>query len=209
MSGSAAVVRRVVDVAAATIGLAVTAPVVVVAAGVVRVALGRDVLFRQVRLGRAGRPFTLLKFRTMKHAAPGRDGPEFDRERLSTLGTWLRRTSIDELPSLWNLLRGDITLVGPRPLPVHYWDRYRGTEYRRFEVKPGITGLAQVNGRNLVDWPERLALDVQYVTTRSLRGDLRILLRTVPTVLSGNGVSNGTVVTMHAMPDDRPAAADL
>ena len=103
-----------------------------------------------------------------------------------------------------HLLRGDITLVGPRPLPTHYWPRYRGDEYRRFEVKPGITGLAQVSGRNLVDWPERLALDVRYVEQRSLLGDARILVRTVPTVLSGSGVSNGQVVTMHALPADRP-----
>ena len=197
-------VRRTVDVTVAAVGLLVLAPVLGGAALAVRTTMGPRVVFRQERLGLAGRPFTLLKLRTMKHPGPGREGPEFDAERMTRLGSLLRASSVDELPSLWNLLRGDITLVGPRPLPTHYWPRYRGDEYRRFEVKPGITGLAQVSGRNLVDWPERLALDVRYVEQRSLMGDVRILARTVPTVLSGSGVSNGQVVTMHALPADRP-----
>lgn len=104
---------------------------------------------------------------------------------------------------MWNLLRGDLTLVGPRPLPEQYWPRYRGDEYERFYVKPGITGLAQVNGRNTVGWDERLALDVQYVRTRSLRGDLRILIQTVPMVLRRAGVDHAEGVTMHALPEDR------
>lgn len=195
--------RRGVDVVVAVAGLVVLAPVLVVVSVAIRVRMGSAVLFRQRRVGLAGHPFMLLKFRTMHHPAPGREGPEFDHLRLGRLGELLRASSIDELPSLWNLLRGNITLVGPRPLPVHYWPRYRGDEYRRFEVKPGITGLAQVHGRNLVDWPERLALDVRYVRERSLVGDLRILVRTVPMVMSGDGVSNGEVVTMHALPDDR------
>jgi lipopolysaccharide/colanic/teichoic acid biosynthesis glycosyltransferase len=197
--------RRVVDVTVAMVGLVALSPVIVASVVAVRVLMGRDVLFRQERLGLAGRPFMLLKLRTMKHPETGREAPEFDAERMTGLGAWLRSSSIDELPSLWNLLRGDITLVGPRPLPKHYWHRYRGDEYRRFEVKPGITGLAQVSGRNLVDWPERLALDVRYVEQRSLIGDLRILVRTVPTVLSGSGVSSGQAVTMHALPEDRPS----
>ncbi|CAB4543859.1 MAG: sugar transferase [Actinobacteria bacterium] len=201
--GSAAL-RRAVDVVVASLGLLVLAPLLAATAVAIRVRMGRGILFRQRRLGLAGRPFVLLKFRTMHHPAPGREGPEFDEFRLGRLGRLLRASSIDELPSLWNLLRGDVTLVGPRPLPVHYWPRYRGDEYRRFEVKPGITGLAQVHGRNLVDWPERLALDVRYVEERSLTGDLRILARTVPMVLTGSGVSNGQVVTMHALPKDRP-----
>lgn len=198
------VLRRAVDVTVAAVGLLLLAPVLGGAALAVRATMGPRVLFRQERLGLAGRPFTLLKLRTMKHPEPGREGPEFDADRMTRLGSVLRASSVDELPSLWNLLRGDITLVGPRPLPTHYWPRYRGDEYRRFEVKPGITGLAQVSGRNLVDWPERLALDVRYVEQRSLLGDARILVRTVPTVLSGSGVSNGQVVTMHALPADRP-----
>lgn len=204
MTRPADVIRRMVDVAVAVVGLVIASPVLLCLAILVRVRMGHGVLFRQRRLGRAGHPFQLLKFRTMLHPAPGREAPEFDAERLTSLGRFLRGTSLDELPSLVNLLRGDVTLVGPRPLPVHYWDRYRGDEYRRFEVKPGITGLAQVSGRNAVDWPERLALDVQYVRERSLRGDIRILLRTVPTVLGRGGVDHGHGVTMHELPVDRP-----
>ena len=133
----------------------------------------------------------------------GRSAPEFDAERLTRLGRFLRTTSLDELPSLVNLLRGDVTLVGPRPLPVYYWDRFRGDEYRRFEVKPGITGLAQVSGRNALAWPERLALDVEYVRARSLLGDIRILVRTVPAVLGRGGVDHAEGVTMHELPTDR------
>ncbi len=204
MTKPADVVRRMADIAVAGVGLVIASPVLLCLAIAVRVRMGRGVLFRQRRLGLAGHPFQLLKFRTMRHAAPGREAPEFDAERLTALGRFLRGTSLDELPSLVNLLRGDVTLVGPRPLPVHYWDRYRGDEYRRFEVKPGITGLAQVSGRNAVDWPERLALDVQYVRERSLHGDVRILLRTVPTVLGRSGVDHGEGVTMHELPADRP-----
>ena len=199
-------VRRMFDVIVAAAGIVLVSPVMAAAALLIRLRLGSGVLFRQDRVGLGGRPFTLLKFRTMHHAEADRDGPEHDADRLTAVGRCLRATSVDELPSLWNLLRGDVTLVGPRPLPVHYWDRYRGQEYRRFEVKPGITGLAQVSGRNLVDWPDRLALDVQYVRERSLVGDVRILLRTVPMVLTGAGVSHGSAVTMHALPVDRPGA---
>ena len=123
---------------------------------------------------------------------------------MTRVGTLLRSTSVDELPSLVNLLRGELSLVGPRPLPVRYWDRYRGDEYERFRVKPGITGLAQISGRNLVDWPQRLALDVEYVRSRTLLGDLKILLRTVPAVLRRSGISNDGAVTMHELPVDRP-----
>ena len=202
-------IRRLVDVTVALVGLALSFPLWLAASVAIRVRLGAGVLFRQRRLGRAGRPFTLLKLRTMRNPAPGREAPEFDGERLDGFGSFLRATSVDELPSLFNLLRGDITLVGPRPLPVHYWDRYRGDEYRRFEVKPGVTGLAVVSGRNLVDWPERLALDVRYVRERSLVGDAKIVLRTVPLVLRRSGVSNGRGVTMHALPTDRPQPPDL
>ena len=188
----------------AVIGLVVASPVLLATAIAVRLRMGSGVLFRQRRLGRGGRPFMLWKFRTMRHAEPGREGPEYDPERLGDLGVWLRATSIDELPSLVNLFRGDISLVGPRPLPVHYWDRFRGQEYRRFEVRPGVTGLAQINGRNTVDWPERLELDVRYVRRRSLFGDLRIVLRTVPVVLGRSGIDHGDGVTMHELPADRP-----
>jgi len=204
MSTPADAVRRLCDVCAAVVGLVVTAPVLAAAALAVRIVLGRGVLYKAARLGRGGHPFTLLKLRSMRHAEPGQDGPEFDQLRLGRLGRWLRATSIDELPSLVNLLRGDISLVGPRPLPVAYWDRFRSEEYRRFDVRPGITGLAQINGRNALDWDARLALDVEYVRRRSLRLDLAILARTVPAVLGRHGVDHAPGVTMHELPTDRP-----
>ena len=198
-------VRRSVDVVAAVCGLVLLSPVLAGAAIATRLSMGGPVVYRQRRLGLGGQPFELLKFRSMRHPSPGREGPEFDAERITRVGRWLRATSVDELPSLCNLLRGEITLVGPRPLPVHYWDRFVGDEYERFEVRPGITGLAQVNGRNTVDWPERLALDVEYVRTRSLIGDLRILLATVPAVLGRSGVDQSEGVTMHELPANRSA----
>jgi lipopolysaccharide/colanic/teichoic acid biosynthesis glycosyltransferase len=201
-------VRRTVDVLAAAILLVVTSPVIVAAAIATRASVGRGVIYRQRRIGIGGRPFELLKFRSMRAPRPGREAPEFDAERITRIGTWLRATSLDELPSLLNLLRGDIALVGPRPLPVHYWPRFRGDEYERFEVLPGITGLAQVSGRNQLDWPERLAIDVEYVRTRSLIGDARILLRTIPTVLGGGGVEQEAGVTMTELPEDRTSRQD-
>lgn len=196
-------VRRIIDVGVALAGLIVGFPVLIAGAVATRVSVGTPVLFRQRRLGLAGRPFELLKFRSMRQPTVGREGPEYDAERLTGAGRFMRSTSLDELPSLWNLLRGDVTLVGPRPLPVHYWHRFRGAEYERFEVRPGITGLAQINGRNLVDWSDRLALDVRYVRTRSLLGDLRILVATVPAVLCRSGVDAGESTTMHELPADR------
>lgn len=196
-------VRRGASVVVAGTALLLLGPVLAAVALTVRLTLGPGVLFRQERIGMGGHPFMLLKFRTMRHPLPGQEGPEHDQERLTAVGRFLRATSLDELPSLWNLLRGDITLVGPRPLPTSYWPRFRGDEYRRFEVKPGITGLAQINGRNLVDWPERLALDLRYVDERSLANDVRILLRTVPVVLDRRGISAEGTATMRALPADR------
>lgn len=199
-------VRRAVSAAAGALVLVVLSPVLVAVAVAVRLTMGRGVLFRQERLGRGGVPFELFKFRTMRHSPPGREGAEFDAERLTRLGEFLRSTSLDELPSMWNLVRGDMVLVGPRPLPVHYWDRFRGDEYRRFEVTPGLTGLAQVSGRNAVDWPQRLELDVRYVDERTLAGDLAIIVRTVPMVVGRRGVSADGTATMHPLPADRPPA---
>jgi lipopolysaccharide/colanic/teichoic acid biosynthesis glycosyltransferase len=196
--------RRRVEMFVAIVGGFVLAPVLLAAAIATRITAGPGVIYRQTRLGRGGAPFDLVKFRTMRRPAPGRENPEFDNERLTRVGTWLRSTSIDELPSLWNLFRGEIALVGPRPLPVHYFPRFRGDEYERFQVRPGITGLAQVAGRNAVDWDERLALDVRYVRTRSLLGDTKLLFATVPAVLGGAGVDQADGVTMAVLPGDRP-----
>lgn len=194
------VVKRLADIAAAVVVGLLTAPLMLAAALAVRTKMGSPVLFRQERIGRGGVPFTLLKLRSMAHPAPGKEGPEFDEERLGRLGRVLRSSSIDELPSLWNLLRGEISLVGPRPLPVRYWSRFNDEQRRRFEVRPGITGLAQISGRNALGWPERLALDVQYVQRRSLWLDVTILARTVPVVLRRSGVDHGDGVTMHELP---------
>jgi lipopolysaccharide/colanic/teichoic acid biosynthesis glycosyltransferase len=142
----------------------------------------------------------------MRDPRPGRENPRYDAERITRVGRWIRATSLDELPSLWNLVRGDVSLVGPRPLPEFYWPRFRGDEYERFTVRPGITGLAQVDGRNALTWDERLAIDVRYVRSRTLRGDLEILARTVPAVLAARGVDAGEQITMTELPVDRPAS---
>jgi lipopolysaccharide/colanic/teichoic acid biosynthesis glycosyltransferase len=192
------------DIVVAAVLLVVLAPLTGVIAAAVRFSVGRPVIYRQRRLGLGGHPFELLKFRSMRHPAPGRENPIHDAERITSVGRWLRVTSLDELPSLWNVLCGGIGLVGPRPLPVHYWDRFRGDEYERFTVRPGITGRAQIDGRNLLSWDERLALDVDYVRNRTLLGDLRILAGTIPAVLGGSGVDAGEGITMTELPTDRP-----
>jgi len=196
-------VRRAVDMVAAAAGMVVLAPLFVAVAIAVRLTLGGPVLHRQVRLGRGGHPFELLKFRTMRHARAGREDPAYDAERITRLGRLLRSTSIDELPSLVNLLRGEIALVGPRPLPAHYWPYYRDEEYVRFVVRPGLTGLAQVSGRNALGWDERLAFDVDYVRSRTLLGDARIVARTIPVLLGGSDVDQPGGVTMTALSAER------
>jgi lipopolysaccharide/colanic/teichoic acid biosynthesis glycosyltransferase len=170
-----------------------------VVAVAVRLRLGRPVLFRQQRVGQHDVPFEVVKFRTMRDALDGRGRPLPDEERLTSLGRWLRATSLDELPELWNVLRGDMSLVGPRPLPVAYLPRYTERERRRHEVRPGITGWAQVNGRNLVDWDDRLELDVWYVEHRSLALDLRILWRTARAVVRREGISAEGHATMQVL----------
>lgn len=181
-------VKRVADVAVGGLALVLTAPVQLAVAAVVCGRLGRPVLFRQVRPGRHGQPFTLVKFRTMQVADAPTD-PRSDADRLTSLGRLLRATSLDELPTLWNVVRGEMSLVGPRPLLLEYLPIYTPEQSRRHEVRPGITGLAQVSGRNALPWPERLALDCAYVDTRSARLDLAILVRTVGKVLRRDGIS--------------------
>ncbi len=203
-SSNADRLRRAADVAAATVGLALSAPLIGAAALAIRATMGRGVFYVQQRNGLHGQPFGILKLRTMRAPQPGRDATEYDNERLTALGRFLRSTSVDELPTFVNLLRGDLTLVGPRPLPTAYWPRYTPAQRRRFEVKPGITGLSQVNGRNAMDWSTRLRYDVHYVDTRSLAGDLRILARTIPTVLSRRGVESTDGVPMAEFRGDHP-----
>lgn len=184
------IVKRVVDAVGASLGLLVMSVPLAAIALAIRLTMGSPVLFRQVRPGLHGAPFTLVKFRTM------RTGEGSDAERLTRLGRFLRATSLDELPELWNILRGDMSLVGPRPLLVEYLPRYSPRQARRHEVRPGLTGLAQVEGRNLVAWDERLELDVRYVETRTLALDLRILWRTLAMVLRREGISGDGHATM-------------
>jgi sugar transferase EpsL len=197
------VVRRVLDVTVAAGLLALTAPVLAAAALAVRLSLGAPVLFHQQRAGRGGVPFDLVKLRTMRAAGPDDDGPDSDRRRLNPVGRILRATSVDELPSLVAVLRGDMSIVGPRPLPVRYLDRYTPRHARRHEVRPGLTGWAQVNGRNALGWDERLDLDVWYVEHQSVALDLRIMARTAGVVLSGSGISHGDHATMPELPAGR------
>ncbi len=183
------IVKRTIDVLVSATLLVVAALPMAAIAMAVRVRLGAPVLFRQQRPGRNEEPFTLCKFRTMRDPAPGEDALATDAERLTDLGRWLRRTSLDELPTLWNVLRGDLSLVGPRPLLMAYLPRYSPEQHRRHEVKPGVTGLAQVEGRNDLTWEEQFDLDVWYVDHRSFALDLSILGRTLRAVVSGSGVS--------------------
>ena len=181
--------KRVLDVLGAAGALVITAPVLVVAAVAVRREMGSPVFFRQGRPGLGGQEFQLLKLRTMRQPMPDEDPLSSDAERLSPLGARLRSTSIDELPELWNVLRGDMSLVGPRPLLPQYLPRYTADQARRHEVRPGITGWAQVNGRNEITWEEKLALDVWYVDNVSFALDLKILWRTFGLVLRQKGIS--------------------
>jgi len=163
----------------------------------VRLNLGSPILFVQDRPGWRSRIFRIIKFRTMRDARDANGSFLPDRERLTGFGRWLRATSLDELPELWNVLRGDMSFVGPRPLLVEYLPLYSDEQARRHEVRPGITGWSQINGRNAVDWEERLTMDVWYVDNRNLWLDLRILFLTVGKVLSREGISQDGQATME------------
>ncbi len=184
------VVKRALDITLSVVSAPLWLPLAALVAVLVWATLGRPVLFVDMRSGRFGRPFRLFKFRTM---LPG-DGP--DAERLTRFGRFLRATSLDELPELWNVLRGDMSLVGPRPLPVRYLPRYTPQQNRRHEVRPGITGWAQVNGRNALDWEEKFRYDVDYVDGRSLWLDAKILLMTAAQVLLPRNISHEGSATM-------------
>jgi lipopolysaccharide/colanic/teichoic acid biosynthesis glycosyltransferase len=188
--------KRLFDVVVSAVALVLLSPVLAVLALLVRWKLGSPVLFTQQRPGRAGRPFRLVKFRTMRDALD-RDGQALpDEERLTPFGARLRSLSLDELPELWNVLRGDMSLVGPRPLLMQYLGRYSAQQARRHEVRPGLTGWAQVNGRNATSWADRFEMDVWYVDHRSMRLDLQIMWRTVRSVVAREGVSAEGHATM-------------
>jgi len=203
----AAVVPRLLDMTVAAILLVLAAPLLLVVGLAVRLRLGRPVLFRHPRPGRGAVPFTMVKFRTMTEERDAGGILLPDEQRLTKLGRFLRRTSLDELPELWNVLRGDMSLVGPRPLPVDYLPLYSAEQARRHEVRPGVTGWAQVNGRNAITWDEKFRLDVWYVDHRSLRLDLKILAMTVGTVLKGRGIAAPGVATMEPFRGNAPADA--
>lgn len=188
VAGDAA--KRALDVGIAATLLVVTAPLLLLIALAVRRYLGAPVLFAQERPGRAGEIFRLYKFRSMRAPAAGEEpGPVSDARRLTGFGRFLRSTSLDELPELWNVLRGEMSLVGPRPLLPEYLPLYTPAQARRHEVRPGITGWAQVSGRNSLPWPERFVLDVWYVDHRSILLDLRILALTLLRVVARDGIS--------------------
>lgn len=190
-------VKRAVDVVGAAVGLVVLSPVIALAALAVRLRMGPPVLFRQERPGRGGRPFVMLKLRTMSTRRDDSGALLPDDARLTRLGRFLRRTSIDELPALVNVLAGDMSLVGPRPLLMEYLPLYSPEQARRHEVRPGITGWTQVNGRNALSWDDKFTLDVWYVDHRSLRVDCEILAKTIAQVVSGDGVSAPGHATME------------
>jgi sugar transferase EpsL len=188
--------KRLTDIAGALVLLVVASPILALAALTILLTMRRPILFRQARTGAGGRVFTLLKLRTMRPAAAGDGVSAHDDQRLTAVGCWIRATSLDELPQLWNVLRGEMSLVGPRPLLPCYLERYSAEQARRHEVPPGITGLAQVSGRNRLSWEEKFALDVWYVDHWSLRLDLWILWRTLLSVVRREGIGASGHVTM-------------
>ena len=201
--------KRLFDIAVSFCALILLSPILIVLALLVRIRLGSPVLFRQVRPGRHGKPFTLVKFRTMRDARNRTGGSLPDEERLTRFGRRLRSTSLDELPELWNVLKGDMSLVGPRPLLTQYLERYSSEQARRHDVKPGLTGWAQVKGRNALGWPEKLALDTWYVDNRSLLLDLKIMAMTVRQVLVRDGIAHEGSETMPEFLGDPKGRHDL
>jgi sugar transferase EpsL len=188
-SRSYRLLKRLLDIVLGGAALIALSPLLAVLAVLVAVIMGRPVWFRQIRPGLGGRPFEMLKFRTMTDERDAAGEPLADAQRLTAFGRWLRWTSLDELPELINVLKGEMSLVGPRPLLLEYLPLYTPAQARRHEVAPGITGWAQVNGRNALDWDDKLALDVWYVEHCSLALDLRILLMTCAKVLKSEGIS--------------------
>lgn len=181
--------KRIIDVVVSSLALILLFPVFVFIALQIRRRMGPQVLFRQSRPGLHGKPFEMIKFRTMSTAYDSQGKLLSDRERLTDFGRWLRATSLDELPELWNVLRGDMSLVGPRPLLAEYLPLYSEMQNRRHELRPGITGWAQVNGRNAISWEHKFALDVWYIDNRSLWLDMKILLLTLKNVLARHGIN--------------------
>lgn len=192
-----ACIKRLLDFVCALGGIIVLSPVLLITAGLVKLKLGSPVIFKQERPGLNEKIFTLYKFRTMTDEKDENGNLLPDEIRLTKFGKWLRSTSLDELPELFNILKGDMAVVGPRPLLVKYLDRYDEKQRHRHDVRPGITGYAQVNGRNTVDWEKRFEMDVWYTQHISFQRDVRIISKTVQTVLKREGISSGTSETME------------
>ena len=188
--------KRFIDIVAACCGLCLLAPVIIIVALLIVIRLGSPVFFRQIRPGLHGKPFQMIKFRTMLDATDKHGSPLPDDQRMTPFGSFLRSSSLDELPELWNVLKGDMSLVGPRPLLMEYLPLYSKEQRRRHDVRPGVTGWAQVNGRNAISWEEKFKLDVWYVDNQSLWLDLKILFLTVKKVLVRDGISGDGEATM-------------
>lgn len=200
-------VKRAIDMVVGSVALVASAPLQAVIAVLVRRNLGSPVLFRQKRPGKDEQIFELVKFRTMREPDLAA-GVVSDADRMTPFGSFLRSTSLDELPTLWNVVKGDMSLVGPRPLLVQYLDRYSPTQRRRHEVRPGLTGLAQVNGRNALSWDAKFALDLDYVEKRSLLLDLKIIVATVTKVVTRHGISADGEATMPEFMGSTAQAGD-
>lgn len=198
-------IKRLFDIFASFFGLLMVSPVIAIVAWKVRKNLGAPVFFRQVRPGKDGKPFEMIKFRTMRDAFDENGKPLPDSERITPFGRFLRSTSLDELPELWNVLKGDMSVVGPRPLLMEYMDYYTEEEMLRHTVRPGVTGLAQVSGRNSTTWNDRLAYDVQYVKTQTLWLDINIIFKTIYQVSKREGVVVVPSEVFQKLSDERRA----
>jgi len=188
--------KRLFDIFSSIIGLLVLAPVVLIIAFLIQRKLGSPILFRQVRPGKDEKPFEMIKFRTMRDAIDKNGSPLPDSERVEPFGNFLRNSSLDELPELWNVLKGDMSLVGPRPLLMEYLPLYSTEQARRHNVRPGITGWAQVNGRNAISWEEKFKYDVWYVENQSFLLDMKIICLTIKKVMAREGISADDHATM-------------
>jgi len=188
--------KRLFDMISSFLGLLLLSPVILLVAWKISRKLGSPVLFRQVRPGKDGKPFEMVKFRTMLDAVDSNGQPLPDEERMTPFGSFLRSSSLDELPELWNVLKGNMSLVGPRPLLMEYLPLYSEEQYRRHEARPGVTGWAQINGRNAISWEDKFKLDVWYVDNRSFWLDIKIIFLTIKKVLVRDGISADGEATM-------------
>lgn len=188
--------KRIFDVAVSSLVLLIGLPILLVLSVMIWARLGKPIFFVQMRPGQDARPFQMVKFRTMKDAFDSQGNPLPDAQRMTPFGQFLRSTSLDELPELWNVLKGDMSLVGPRPLLMEYLPLYSKEQYRRHEVRPGVTGWAQINGRNAISWEDKFKMDVWYVDNRTFWLDLKILFLTVKKVVARDGVSGEGEATM-------------